>query len=145
MGTSLLMDIQPGSSYGYANSGYPSNFTAPGNGQAVFNANDGVHGGELWVTDGTAGGTSMLRDIYPGAFGGANNAASAIGGGKALLGANEPGAGFNELWVTDGTLAGTSMVFNFGNSGDFPAYTTPVGNGLVVFQAAPRRRARSCG
>src|SRR5438105_3474599 len=33
---------------------------------AYFAANDGVHGRELWKTDGTAAGTALVGDIRPG-------------------------------------------------------------------------------
>ena len=33
---------------------------------AFFAANDGTHGEELWVTDGTPAGTRMVKDINPG-------------------------------------------------------------------------------
>jgi ELWxxDGT repeat protein len=46
----------------------PNNLTALGNGTAVFSAKDGTHGIELWVTDGTAANTSLLKDINPGAI-----------------------------------------------------------------------------
>lgn len=35
-------------------------------GRAYFLLNDGVHGTEPWVTDGTAGGTRMIREMCPG-------------------------------------------------------------------------------
>src|SRR5438067_13780239 len=35
-------------------------------GMAFFVANDGVHGFELWKSDGTADGTRMVKDIVPG-------------------------------------------------------------------------------
>jgi ELWxxDGT repeat protein len=42
------------------------------NGRMVFAADDGVHGRELWKTDGTAAGTQMLVDIVPGLHQGSN-------------------------------------------------------------------------
>ncbi len=34
-------------------------------GKAFFTADDGTHGDELWVTDGTVPGTNLVLDIYP--------------------------------------------------------------------------------
>ena len=51
-GTALVADIDPG----FASSS-PSEFTAVGDGTALFSANDGIHGFELWRTDGTTAGT----------------------------------------------------------------------------------------
>ena len=45
-----------------------SDLTAVGN-QLFFEAYDGVHGVELWKTDGTTTGTVMVKDINPGAAG----------------------------------------------------------------------------
>ena len=42
----------------------PKYITDLGNGKAVFSANDGTHGAELWVTNGTAAGTSLVKDIF---------------------------------------------------------------------------------
>src|SRR5947207_6465075 len=36
-------------------------------GISYFRANDGVHGKELWRSDGTVAGTRMVRDLTPGA------------------------------------------------------------------------------
>src|SRR5262245_55378374 len=36
---------------------------------AFFLADDGLHGQELWMTDGTTAGTGLLKDVNPGAAG----------------------------------------------------------------------------
>src|SRR5262245_22589756 len=43
----------------------PGQFLAIG-GVTYFSASDGIHGVELWRTNGTAAGTAMLKDINPG-------------------------------------------------------------------------------
>jgi ELWxxDGT repeat protein len=35
------------------------------NGELSFAADDGVHGTELWKSDGTAAGTTLVQDIHP--------------------------------------------------------------------------------
>ncbi|WP_299415484.1 ELWxxDGT repeat protein, partial [Acaryochloris sp. IP29b_bin.148] len=76
----LLKDIRPGNSpYGYGGD-YPASSNASDftefNGQLFFTANDGTTGNELWVTDGTAEGTQLLKDIRPGEgpYGSSSNA-----------------------------------------------------------------------
>ncbi|MEA2559793.1 MAG: hypothetical protein QOH06_1297 [Acidobacteriota bacterium] len=65
-------------------------------GPFVFAAQDGVHGPEPWVSDGTAGGTRLLRDLCPGACAGID----ALGPGRYFTGTD--GVHGHELWSTDG-------------------------------------------
>jgi ELWxxDGT repeat protein len=85
--------------------------TPLGNGRAVFSADDGVTGDELWVTDGTAAGTSRVVDILGGSRGSNPDAITALGGGRAVFRADDGSTG-QELWITDGTAAGTSRLAN---------------------------------
>jgi ELWxxDGT repeat protein len=104
-----------------------------GNGRAVFVADDGVHGTELWVTDGSAAGTSLVKDIHLGSQGAYLHHFAAIGNGQAVFSADE-GINGIELWVTDGTSLGTHLVKNI-NSMPFsstPYGFTPIDNTSVV-------------
>ncbi len=62
-GTELLIDLNPGSGWGalFAFQGL-SEFK----GEIYFGGSDGVTGPELWKTDGTADGTELVEDIFPG-------------------------------------------------------------------------------
>lgn len=95
-GTRMLADIRPGTASGLDDSPI---FHVLGNGKALFYADNGVNGRELWITDGTAGGTHMLRDLVPGAGGTTATSFAALPDGRVAL----CGTGF----VTDGTAAGT--------------------------------------
>lgn len=79
----------------------------------VFRAQDGAHGVEPWVTDGTPAGTRLLRDVCPGPCLGALSAddagiASTAAGDLLFFSAGNL-RGY-ELWATDGTAAGTRLV-----------------------------------
>ncbi|AXE18397.1 hypothetical protein DR864_11875 [Runella rosea] len=62
---------------------------------------------ELWITDGTAAGTKMLKDINPGNSGSNPNTFVQLGA-KFLFKAFAPTSG-EELWVSDGTTDGTQL------------------------------------
>lgn len=65
-GTTEVKVINP-SSYGYYYYGYDQGLPLVSNGIVYFEGNDGVHGLELWQSDGTSAGTFMVDDINPGA------------------------------------------------------------------------------
>lgn len=69
-------------------------------GRFVFAAHDGVHGAEPWVSDGTAGGTRLLRDLCPGPCAGGEALGLAQDGRLYFTGTD--GAAGRELWSTDG-------------------------------------------
>lgn len=82
----------------------------PHEGNLLFTANDGSNGRELWITDGTLGGTRLVKDINPG-FGDSNPADFVAMNGLVYFSAFTQAAG-TELWVTDGTAEGTEIVYD---------------------------------
>lgn len=106
-GTRLVTDINPAGHGVWVSPGaseWPLSFGVL-DGRVLFAGDDGTHGPELWISDGTANGTLMLRDLEAGAAGSFPKQFVALGD-KAFFFASVAGAG-NELWVTDGTAAGT--------------------------------------
>ena len=72
---------------------------------AFFAATDSEHGEELWVTDGTAAGTHMVKDIVPGANT-SNVSYLTRFNDKVVFSAYTDDYGI-ELWISDGTEEGT--------------------------------------
>ncbi len=137
-GTTLLKELNPGFVGTYARSGSPRHFASLGDGRVAFFADDGVVGSELWVTDGTTAGTTLVRDIVPGASYPSVYGAVGLENGRAVFGMNDrTGTTGTELWVTDGTTAGTSLLKDIrpGSAGSSIANLTFIGNGRAMFDA----------
>jgi ELWxxDGT repeat protein len=133
-GTSMVKDIFPGTYtysgyYGYwtgPNSSWPSSLTAH-NGVLYFSAEDGVYGRELWKSDGTPAGTSLVRDLNQGPFGGNPVELSSVDGALFFTAYNDQW--IRQLWITDGTYAGTIPIT------DFPSHTLSVVDNELYFVA----------
>lgn len=83
--------------------------------QHFFVANDGIHGKELWITDGTENGTFMVKDINP--DGDSQPSQLTYLGDSIYFSANNGSHG-RELWKSDGTLIGTVLVADVNPNGD---------------------------
>ncbi|MCC7062134.1 MAG: hypothetical protein IT456_04970 [Planctomycetes bacterium] len=147
---SLVKDVRPGGA-----SSQPYALCAFGDG-VLFLADDGVHGFELWRSDGSTAGTQLVRDLLPGAAsgcprydGGGNGYAGFVfapgGAARALL-AGSDGNGGMELWRTDGTAAGTVLHAELqpGPLGSFPGQPARAGTQLV-FSATQTEPATPTG
>ncbi len=128
-GTTLLLDVNPGaegSCFLFSFPGSDQGALALGGGAFLFRANDGVHGYEPWISDGTSGGTSLLLDIASGTSGSFPYDFTRLGS-QIFFGASDASSGA-QLWSTDGTPGGTARVTNL-NPG-------PGGSGLSLLTAA---------
>ena len=84
---------------------------------AYFCADDGVHGEELWATDGTPEGTYMVKDIYEG-ISTSNILWLTRFNDKVIFSATGDSQDGQEIWISDGTADGTYMVANVNEWGD---------------------------
>jgi ELWxxDGT repeat protein len=101
-GTSLLRDVFPGPlspfhSVGY--SGWLPVTLAASRSQHVFLADDGVHGREPWITDGTPENTRLLADTRPGWQHGYLGAITASDSHVSFTSSSD---NQNHFWITDG-------------------------------------------
>ncbi len=110
-GTQMFMDINFGSASSINMRVHFYNFTSGITQLLLFYANDGVHGSELWRTNGTVGGTYMIKDINPGsAFSSHTYEFEGIYYFFNFYFRAWNGVNGYELWRTNGTEAGTYMV-----------------------------------
>jgi trimeric autotransporter adhesin len=111
-GTRLVKDIniQPALFGNGTNHAFPFNMAVIGS-KLLFSANDGIYGAELWMSDGTAAGTTLVLDIYGGYRSSAIRNVTAIGSGGVAFAASNGIDGI-ELWKSDGTAAGTYQAAN---------------------------------
>lgn len=91
------------------------------NSSLFFTADDGIHGRELFVTDGSAAGTTLVKDLRVGAASASPQNLTASNG-KVYFTAYDGTYG-NELFESDGTGAGTLLKADIypGGSSSFPA------------------------
>jgi ELWxxDGT repeat protein len=132
-GPVLLKDIKPGTL-----SSAPSNLTNV-NGTLYFAADDGVHGRQLWKSDGSPTRTILVKELPVDSEGPdwltavGNSLFFVADGGGSISNFNIKG---RELWKSDGTATGTKLVkdVNGNNVDSFIEDLTNV-NGTLFFTA----------
>lgn len=134
-GTALVKDINPGSTTSGGivtpNSSNPTDLVTMG-GTVYFAANDGADGTQLWRSDGTAAGTTMVTSLN--ASGGGLNPSDLLAVNGELYFTADDGTDGMQIWKTDGTTAGVTMVTNLKptTGAANPANLTDVG-GTIYF------------
>lgn len=105
------------------------------NDRMVLIMNDGVHGDELWKSDGTIDGTLLLKDVRTGSISSIPRDLTIANDILFFTAAASPTTG-RELWKSDGTTAGTVMIkdFAYGSDLDGPIQLTEL-NGILYFIA----------
>ena len=94
--------------------------------QLYFTATQSGTGNEMWKTDGTPGGTTVV-DVYPGPAGSDTHGYAASGDWLYFFGRTPAGQGLHR---TDGTVSGTTRV---GSVDSIDPATVSLGNGKAVF------------
>ena len=109
------------------------------NGNFFFTANSTTEGNELWKSDGTVAGTSMVKDINTGLPDGITENLSYFYSSAGLYFAATNGTQGNELWKSDGTDAGTTIVKDINvlavNTGSSDPGLGLIVNGKIMFTA----------
>jgi ELWxxDGT repeat protein len=114
-GTEMIKDINTTTTA--ASNSNVANFTTFNN-QVYFTASNGTtaNSTELWKTDGTSAGTTMVKDINATSVTSTSNSNPqlfTVINSTTLLFSATDGIGGTELWKTDGTEAGTLNVFDY--------------------------------
>ncbi|PYQ26704.1 MAG: hypothetical protein DMF56_23270 [Acidobacteria bacterium] len=137
-GTRMVTEIVPGTRGGLTTNYSSLEFTRLGD-RLLFPATDDAHGRELWISDGTAAGTHILRDLIPGPKGMWDHDFASLTtlGSRAYFAAADQEHG-NELWVTDGTEGGTALFVDFvpGAASSYPFF---VAGGAQLYVVADAR------
>jgi choice-of-anchor C domain-containing protein len=130
-GTTRVADIRPGLGNAFAVDDLGWNFQPDlinVDGTLFMGADDGVHGLEVWKSDGTAVGTVLVKDVNPGSGGSMPRGASfASLNGQLYFAVHQ----FVDsgIWRSDGTAEGTVSV----KAGLEPAFMVPM-NGKLFFR-----------
>lgn len=131
-GTNLVREIGTGSG---ANPDPTPRFLTNVNGVLYFTVDDGIHGRELWRSDGTSSGTQLVKDIRPGHVSSDIRYLTNVNG-TLFFRASHPILPVSTLWKSDGTDEGTELVLQ---NDSFSSLTSVINeltnvNGILYFR-----------
>ncbi|QEC68510.1 T9SS type A sorting domain-containing protein [Panacibacter ginsenosidivorans] len=137
-GTTLFKDIQPGkkssNAFVFPNitgiTDYHQVHNNLYNGKIFMMADNGTNGNELWISDGTDGGTKMVKDVNPGT-GAAFDFPAYYYTSKGLYFAADDGTNGTELFKSDGTDASMIKDINTGSESSNPNFIMTLNNKLI--------------
>jgi len=133
-GTVLLKDINPTGLSAPTEAASLAKVN-PGSGEImIISVQDSLHGSEVWKSDGTPGGTAIIKDIVPGNGGSAPVNLTPAGTQMFFSAANDASPPKRNLWASNGMAAGTNLVKDlgfFGSDGPEKLFNF---NGTLYFQ-----------
>jgi ELWxxDGT repeat protein len=135
-GTVMVKDIYAQTPNGENRGSNPSQLTDV-NGILYFSATDELYTGQLWRSDGTAAGTSMIKQFDPPAnYPGTGPVLDLTNVNGTLFFTAVDGANGRELWTSDGTAAGTVRVKDLNPAGVSASILDSVAVGDTFFFSA---------
>lgn len=108
------------------------------NGTLFFDANNGTQGRELWKSNGTAEGTSQVKDIFPGATSSELRELTSMNGSVYFIASSDSNS--RELWKSDGTPLGTIKLTS-NSTGPYFTILATTNNRLFYLRADARGQA----
>lgn len=111
---------------------YPTDAVEAG-GASYFTANDGVHGTELWMSDGTEKNTKLVRDLTAGAHSSVIYGMQAMDDGVIFISQNSVNHK-TSLWFSNGARTGTRMLAQFDTQDLVQSLAPRLLNGRYLFK-----------
>ncbi|HEY7874836.1 MAG TPA: ELWxxDGT repeat protein, partial [Actinomycetota bacterium] len=123
-GTTMIEDVNPGTGPSQVSAVRHSHYSTDPvlDDRFYFDADNGTHGSEVWISDGTEDGTQLMADIRPGDKGShPHNFQATESLGLVFFIADDGRHGY-ELWKTDGAAGGTRMLKDINPDGNGVGY-----------------------
>ena len=136
LSVAMVRDIDPvGEAWNAEDNSWPvTDLMTEVNGTLFFSANDGIHGKELWKSNGTSAGTVMVKDIQPGLGGSLPVGMTNVNGTLFFVALTYPHGW--ELWKSDGTSTGTVLVKDIDPALNSYVWNLTNVNGTLFFSAS---------